>query len=155
MSKSMVRDAFDGSVTCRRLCEKFHASHVSTVPKASSPRSAFARAPGTLSSIQAILVPLKYGSSTRPVLFLMMFSTPDSRSSAHFAAVRRSCHTIALCKGSPLWRSQRIAVSRWLVMPAATISAEPTSARSNASRATSRCDSKISLGSCSTQPGLG
>ena len=59
MSKSMVREALDGSVTCNRLCEKFHASHVSTVPKASSPRSARARAPSTLSSSQATLVPLK------------------------------------------------------------------------------------------------
>ena len=59
MLKSSVRDALDASVTCVRLPVSCQMSQVSTVPKASSPRSARARAPGILSSSQAILVPLK------------------------------------------------------------------------------------------------
>ena len=51
MSKSIVREAFETSVMWSRP-----ASHESTVPKQSSPRSARARAPGTLSRIQRILV---------------------------------------------------------------------------------------------------
>ena len=96
MLKSSVREAFDGSVTCVRLCEKFQVIHVSIVPNASSPRSARIRAPGTLSSSHASLVPEKYGSNTRPVFARTVSSAPDARSSAHCAAVRRSCHTIAL-----------------------------------------------------------
>ena len=56
MSKSIVREAFEASVMWSRPPESRHASHESTVPKQSSPRSARARAPGTLSRIQRILV---------------------------------------------------------------------------------------------------
>ena len=34
-------------------------------------------------------------------------------------AVRVSSHTIALCRGLPVWRSHSSIVSRWLVMPTA------------------------------------
>jgi hypothetical protein len=46
MSKSRVREAFDGSVTCTLSADSFQASQLSIVPNASSPRSARARAPG-------------------------------------------------------------------------------------------------------------
>jgi hypothetical protein len=59
MSKSIVRAAFDGSVTCTRPADSCHASQQSIVPKASSPRSARARAPATLSSSHFSLVPEK------------------------------------------------------------------------------------------------
>ena len=59
MLKSSVREALLTSVTCVRLPVRFQMSQLSTVPKASSPRSARARAPGTFSSSQAIFVPLK------------------------------------------------------------------------------------------------
>jgi hypothetical protein len=108
-----------------------------------------------LSSSQAILVPEKYGSSTRPVLARIVCSAPAARSSAHIPAVRRSCHTMALASGVPVCRSQSKVVSRWLAMPAATISVACTPAFSTASRATSHWVAKISLGSCSTQPGWG
>ena len=119
MLKSSVREAFETSVTCVRLPVRCQVSQVSTVPKASSPRSARARAPGTLSSSQAILVPLKYGSITRPVRSRTRLSAPISFSSAHCGAVRRSCQTMALWIGSPVCRSQTMVVSRWLVMPIA------------------------------------
>src|SRR3546814_10239327 len=47
---SAVRDALVASVTCSVPPERFHISHESMVPNASSPRSARARASGTLSS---------------------------------------------------------------------------------------------------------
>ena len=80
---------------------------------------------------------------------------PAARSSLHIAAVRRSCQTMALAIGVPVCRSHSTVVSRWLVMPAATISLACTPAFSSASRATSHWLAKISFGSCSTQPGCG
>ena len=151
----MVREAFDGSVTWVRFCVNCHTSQVSTVPKASSPRSARSRAPGSVSSSQAILVPLKYGSMMRPVLARIVSSAPALASSAHSPAVRRSCHTIALCSGLPVWRSHSSVVSRWLVMPMAAMSRASMAILSKASRATVRCVARISQGSCSTQPGWG
>jgi len=59
MSKSSVRAALVASVACTLPPVSRHRRKLSTVPKASSPRSARARAPGTLSRIQAILVPEK------------------------------------------------------------------------------------------------
>ena len=53
MSKQSVRDAFDGSVACTRPPVRRQSSQESTVPKASSPRSASERAPGTSSSERA------------------------------------------------------------------------------------------------------
>ena len=54
-----VREALLGSVTCVWPLVRFQTSQLSTVPKASSPRSARVRAPGMLSSSQASLVPEK------------------------------------------------------------------------------------------------
>ncbi|MCY1550365.1 hypothetical protein D9M68_866170 [compost metagenome] len=56
---SMVRDALLTSVTCRSPPVSCQINQLSTVPKASSPRSACARAPGTLSRIHLSLVPEK------------------------------------------------------------------------------------------------
>ena len=54
-----MREAFDASVACTRPPVSFQRSHESTVPNASSPRSARARAPGTASRSQPIFVPEK------------------------------------------------------------------------------------------------
>ena len=82
------------------------------VPNASSPADARSRAPSTWSRIHASLVAEKYGSSSRPVFSLTADSCPASRSARHFAAVRRSCHTMARWMGAPLARSQTTVVSR-------------------------------------------
>ena len=74
--QSIVREAFVISVTKTRPPVSFQMSHVSIVPKASSPRSARARAPGTLSRIQRILVAEKYGSMRRPVFSRTSTSKP-------------------------------------------------------------------------------
>src|SRR5258706_486433 len=155
MSNSIVREAFDGSVTCVRLPVSCQMSQVSTVPKASSPRSARARAPGTWSRIQAILVPLKYGSTTSPVFERISASAPCCFSLLHKEEVRRSCQTIALWIGSPVCRSQTMVVSRWLVMPTPIRSVSERLSLRSTSRATSRWVLKRSIGSCSTQPGCG
>jgi hypothetical protein len=59
MLNSIVRDALLGSVTWTFPLVSFQTSQESTVPKASRPASAAARAPGTLSRIQATLLPEK------------------------------------------------------------------------------------------------
>ena len=59
MLKSSVREALLESVTCSRPAVSCQTSQLSMVPNASSPASARARAPGTLSRIQASLVPEK------------------------------------------------------------------------------------------------
>ena len=56
MLNSIVREALLTSVTCCVPPVSFQTSQVSTVPNASSPASARARAPGTLSRIQRILL---------------------------------------------------------------------------------------------------
>ena len=121
----MVREALLTSVTCTRPPVSCQTSHESTVPNASLPSAAFARAPGTLSRIHAILVPEKYASITSPVRCRTRSSNPPAFSVSHRSAVRRSCHTIALQIGSPVVRSQTTVVSRWLVMPIAATSPAP------------------------------
>ncbi|MNY19858.1 hypothetical protein D3C86_1533130 [compost metagenome] len=56
---SRVREALVASVLCDLPPVRRHSRKLSTVPKRSSPRSARARAPATLSRIQRNLVPEK------------------------------------------------------------------------------------------------
>ena len=56
---SIVREALVTSVTCVLPPVSCQISQLSTVPNASSPRSAVVRAPGTLSRSQRSLVPEK------------------------------------------------------------------------------------------------
>ena len=70
MLKSIVRDALLTSVTCTLPPVSFQISQLSMVPNASSPAAARARAPGTLSRIQRILLAEKYASMTQPGLLL-------------------------------------------------------------------------------------
>ena len=97
----------------------------------------------------------KYGSSTRPVLRRISGSWPASRSASQRAAVRRSCQTIARCRGRPVRRSHTTTVSRWFVMPiAATVS--PAARSSDAtSPSVSTVTRQMSSASCSTHPGCG
>jgi hypothetical protein len=145
----MVREALVWSVACTAPPVRCHTSQLSIVPAASSPRSARARSPGRSSS-HSSLVPLKYGSVTRPVRSRIHAASPARV--AHRSAVRRSCHTMARCTASPVRRSHSTTVSRWLVIPTAT-GVVPASAI--ASRAASRTPASSSCGSCSTHPGRG
>ena len=52
------------------------------------------------------------------------------------AELTRLCQTTALATGRPVWRSQRIVVSRWLVTPMAATSAAESEAAAIARRAT-------------------
>ena len=126
ISNNSVRDALVASVAWTLPPVSRQSRNESTVPNASRPCSAAARARFTWSSSQPILVAEKYGSSTRPVLSATAASCPAARSAAQASAVRRSCQTMALWIGLPLTRSQTIVVSRWLVMPMPAISLAST-----------------------------
>jgi hypothetical protein len=108
----MVREALEASVRWCLPPVSFHTSHESMVPKASSPRSARSRAPGTWSRSQRSLLAEKYASSTSPVRSAMRSPCPAACSSAQEAAVRRSCQTIAGAMGLPVRRSHTTVVSR-------------------------------------------
>ncbi len=69
--------------------------------------------------------------------------------------MRVSCHTIALWIGSPVSRSHTTAVSRWLVMPIASMSSASASESAIAPLMTWRVRRQISVASCSTQPASG
>ena len=89
MSNSMVRLAFEGSVTKAAPAVNFHTSHESIVPMHKCSIG------GTFvcCNSHAAFVPEKYGSSTSPVTAR---TRPRCGSnSSHRPAVRRSCHTMA------------------------------------------------------------
>ena len=62
---------------------------------------------------------------------------------------------MALAMGRPVARSQRMVVSRWLVMPMAAMSAGDTPVLAMTSIITAYWEDQISMGSCSTQPSRG
>ena len=70
-------------------------------------------------------------------------------------ADRRHCHTTALETGSPVYRSQTSVVSRWFVIPIASICFGETPVAPISSSTTCRHESSISRGECSTHPGDG
>ena len=152
---SMVREALVWSVACTLPPVRFHMSQESTVPAIALPDAAASAAPGTLSRIQRILVPVKYGSMCRPVLRNTSGSAPAATSPSHMGPVLRSCQTIALHRGSPVSRSHTTAVSLWLVTANAAHSDGSTPGADSASRTASLQRFHISDGSCSTIPGSG
>ena len=123
MSHSMVRLALVTSVAKTSPPVRFQISHASMVPRARSSSTGMSRC----SSIQANLVPEKYGSRTRPVRSRTSGRWPSASSRSQRCAVRRSCHTIALPYGTPVVRFQATTVSRWFVMPIAPTRSRPTS----------------------------
>src|SRR4051794_12742962 len=106
--------------------------------------------PGMWLNSHSAFVAEKYGSSSKPVVLVTAVSAPPFLRFWHRCAVRRSCHTIALCKGWPLARSHRTVVSRWLAMPIAATSSAETAFSTARQQLTAAC--QISSGSCSTQP---
>ena len=87
-------------------------SHVSIVPNSSSPASARALAPGTLSSSHLIFDPEKYASGCSPVLRRIISAWPPFTSPSMISEVRRHCQTMAFAIGSPVALSQITVVSR-------------------------------------------
>ncbi len=69
--------------------------------------------------------------------------------------MRVSCQTIALYTGWPVLLSHTTAVSRWLVMPTASMFLLLRLALASAPPMTLRVFSQISIASCSTHPALG
>ena len=66
------------------------------------------------------------------------------------AAETRLCQTIAGATGWPVVRSQRIVVSRWLVMPMAATCSAAVPLDSSTRLAHESCDRQMASGSCST-----
>ena len=145
-----VRLALVASVTWTPA--RCQASQLSTVPAASSPASARARAPGSSSSSHESFGPEKYVASGRPVCSRKRSSAP---SAATRSALRASCHTIALASGRPVSRSHSTTVSRWFAMPIAATSPPRAPAAARASSMHVRERASNSSASCSTQPGRG
>ena len=157
-SISIVRLAFVTSVMCSPPSVppvRFQISHVSMLPNSRSPDSALSRAPSTLSSVQRILGPEKYVASGSPTCSWKRAWPPSLENSSTSLSVRVSCHTSALCTGSPVFLSHTSVVSRWLVMPTPAMSSALAPASLIASSITSLVRDQISFASCSTQPGLG
>src|SRR5690554_3218974 len=74
----MVRLALVISVRCSSPPVIFQTSQLSTVPKQTSPLSAFSLAPSTWSNIHLILVAEKYASMIKPVFSLIREECPSS-----------------------------------------------------------------------------
>ena len=125
-----------GDVDARRRSASRAASE-STVPNASSPASARARAPGDVVEHPGDLGAGEIRVDHQPGLRARTIGSWPSRfSSSQNAAVRRSCQTIALCDRLAASRDpRRRVVSRWLVIPIAAMSPAPSRACASASRA--------------------
>ena len=61
-------------------------------------------------------------------------------------ALTRLCQTMAGATALPVWRSQRMVVSRWLVTPIAARSPAASDALARAARAVASCDVPDRLG---------
>ena len=84
MSNNIVRLAFEGSVACTSPPVRFQSNQLSMVPTARSSSTGI----GRLASSHSIFEPLKYGSSTSPVMARTAASAPPAASWSHRAAVR-------------------------------------------------------------------
>ena len=91
----------------------------------------------------------------RPVFSRILSVRPCALRLSQYDAVRRSCHTMALCTGLPVSASHTMVVSLWLVMPMAAMFLPLMPILEMASAITAASDAHISMGSCSTQPGWG
>ena len=124
MSKRSVRLAFETSVTWTRPPVSRQMRNESTVPKASSPRSARARSAGTSIEDVADLRAGEVGveragrSAART-----SGSWPRARSSSQNGRGDPALPDDGVRDGRPVARSQTIVVSRWFVIPMAAISA--------------------------------
>ncbi len=138
---SPVTPAFDASLICNWPSDRVQATQESTVPKASSPRSARERSGSNWSRMAATLVAEALGANRNPLAW----------SSRQVPTVRRSCQPMPGPIGSPVARSHTMVDARWLAMP--TASTGPPSASERP--ATSRTASAIAEASNSTSPGNG
>ena len=157
-SISIVRLALVTSVTClppRAPPVRFQMSQLSIVPKHAVPARAASSTAPTFSSAHCSLPAEKYVAGGSPLFSRTSSPFGPRASSAAILSLRVSCHTIAFVKGNPVVRSQRTVVSLWFARPMAAKSAGPSPAAERAPRITAPVRSRISTGSCSTQPGFG
>ena len=159
-SMSSVRLAFVTSVTWmppRRPPVRFHTTQVSGVPKSSSPASAAARAPGTLSRIHATFDAEKYVASGRPVTSANRSAPPVRRGELVDprlgAGVLPDQGVVDRMPGAAVPHHRRLALighadARDVARPEVRPATAPPSV-------THSTFVQISTGSCSTQPARG
>ncbi|MGA3147547.1 MAG: hypothetical protein ABSF33_08730 [Acidimicrobiales bacterium] len=128
-------------MTWRLPFDNVHATQVSTVPKASSPRSDRERSGSARSSSAATFVAEALGATL----------IPRAWSSRQVPTVRRSCQPSPGPTGEPVARSQTMVDARWLAIP--TASTGPPSAR--VCDATATTAAAMASASNSTSPGKG
>ncbi len=104
---SPVTPALEASVTWRSPPDRVQATQVSTVPKASSPRSDRDRSGSARSRRAATLVAEALGATRMPWAW----------SSRQVPTVRRSCQPSPGPTGTPVARSHTMVEARWLAMP--------------------------------------
>ena len=151
MSKSIVRLALDGSVACTAPPVRFHRSQESMVPKA---RSASASTPPSAEQPLELGAPRSRGRARGRCVARTRSRWPASASSSQRAAVRRSCQTMARCRGSPVRRSHDHGRLALVGDADGGDRARRATAISSASVVPATA-AQISAASCSTQPGLG
>ena len=154
---NIVLDALLKSVTCFPV--KFHNNHASTVPTSALPSSIRFLISASLSINHLIFSAEKYEASGRPHFSRSISLQPCS--AINWSAVsfdRESHHTIARCKGFPLFLSHTIVVSRWLVTPIHLICSRLKFSAKNSCTVWSmhfRALLRISFGHSSNQPSRG
>ena len=127
MLNSIVRDALLASVTCTLPPVRFQTSHESTVPNASSPAFALARAPGTFCRIHCTFVRGEIGVDHEPGLAAdHAIELPRSQAIADRRGAAVLPDDGVADRLARSLRSHTTVVSRWLVMPMAAMSAAPT-----------------------------
>ena len=159
-SISIVRLAFVTSVACTPPSGppvRFHSSQLSIVPKASSPASARARAPGTASSIQLDLRPREVGRQRQAdrarAAGRARRSPASSRTSARRARVLPDDRVVERPAALAIPQHRRLAlVGDPDRGDLARVDARRGERRRRSPRA---CGCQISSGSCSTQPACG
>ena len=95
---------------CSAPARQVQATQVSTVPKASSPRSARDRSGSAWSRMAATLVAEALGATRMPRPW----------SSRQVPTVRRSCQPSPGATGTPVARSHTMVEARWLATPTAS-----------------------------------
>ena len=153
MSNSIVRDAFDGSVTASPV--SLEMIHASIVPNRTPPASARFRSPATFRSSHSIFVAVKYGSSTRPVT---LSDRPLQTRRAQLLAAFRSPAVLPDDRAMQGLARHAIPDTHGLTLvgdPDREQVPRPAAGIRESLPATAWVTVQISVGSCSTQPGCG
>jgi hypothetical protein len=151
-SRTRLRHAFDGSLTCPAPADRCQPSQQATSPKASSPVCARASRAGSRPNSHASFGAENVGSSARPVTAPTRSAPGRPASARHSSSARWSCQLTIGVTARPESRSQSTKVSVWFAIP---IPATSAPAASRASPIAASAPARTASGSCSTMPGPG